>query len=249
MLNGCIVWHRADRVTLAGNRTSSARNLVGGLGDFVIAPTEQPLYVANAWNGRPSLEYDGAQRMTCQIPPFAGGEPLDPAISYTFFCVSQTQAVTGSFEAVFETALPANDPNSGIYASFNNISGVTTEGNFFFDSAANNDFATSSPVISPQPVIRTGIRNGTTQQMHYYENGVLASTPTNEGIRISTYANPQTLCVIGGQTLLEDVAFGSAFFTGQLFELILVNRPLANFELDLVHGYLAQRYVIPVGTL
>lgn len=247
-LSGCICWLRSDLgVTLSGSNVVTWANQAPGSSANAIAPSPfinatGPLVGAGGLNGRNYLSFNGTSHAFTWNLSYVGAQ----TIAFIFRSTDETAAsVSGiSFYTMFGTS-------SGV-----NYTSELTELNFSGYTIVN--LIAVQPIFSFAPItvgygsgipffgsaghslISTYNNTGNASPSNYniFDNSASRSLTTSG-------AYDRTATSVGSIGARYDSSAGaSAFFTGELYEIIVYNRVLSGPEQSMLNTYISHLYAL-----
>ncbi|MES2619993.1 MAG: PKD domain-containing protein [Bacteroidota bacterium] len=224
-LSGLLVWLKPDSVVKdVNNRVSSWVNVVGGANFNQATANRQPLWVANVWNGKPAILFDGSDVLN------AGNAYNIGTSSRTIFIVAQSDSPTCTFYAKSTTNAASN--RIGL---INSGTGLTQ---IYYDNAGHN---LSTGTFPTGVNIWSTVINKTAQNLKLYKNSSQV-LPTVTGIQGGAYNfNSAFRFLLGAYNGPSDVG-QSTYLYGYIAEVIIYNRALSDNERNQVNQYLSSKY-------
>lgn len=226
--SGLRAWYRADfGVTVDALGVSQWMDASGNGFDFgQTDPARRPIWVGNAINGRPLVDFTDGERLKTSIANLhAGGNDLTVIIV----------AESARSQSTSNASMLDLDADSQRGFSVRQQSGVNNRFVLRWQNQAESLWqGMASPLDSPAaPQIATFVKGGSTQRV--WLNGLLASTET-----VDAYMRkPSAVLAVGGSVVQT-----SDYYNGRIAEVLIYNRALSDSERAIVISELGTRYAL-----
>ncbi|MDI1248811.1 MAG: hypothetical protein PSV13_08110 [Lacunisphaera sp.] len=228
--SGLRAWYRADKgVTKDANEKVSQWTDVSGQGFHVVQtanPVRQPLFVSEALNGQPAVQYDDTQKvlLTAGLADVAAG-----ANDTTVIAVVKPHSTPHYAGTIFSWGTDGNY-NLGLSAP------NTTANQFKLIWRDGMGDTRLSPVLNAaadQAQILSALKDGT--EAKTYVNGALQGSGTV----------PATMGLLPSQLAVGNGTYPYYAFHGQIAEVLVYNRALTSAERQSIEAALMAKYITP----
>ena len=202
--------------------------------------SRRPMYIANAINGLPALQFDGSSQYlyslnnntTPSAPPLVAGDD-----SYTMIAVFSAQPYTTGSPTIFSQAPNNLSASTTASLSIRNASPVLSFDSFATATDSDISIKTSTHYIAIMKLEDSAITSS--NNLSFYVN----NSSSNKTFSTSTYN-------IGSDAFFMSV-FGNVngnsyydYFKGYIGEVLVFDRALKNEELDTIMKYLSKKWGI-----
>lgn len=253
---GLTAWYRADHVTQDTKHVLTALRDSSGLGHVIVPGAKAPTVVANAINGHPALHFDGSESPLIDDQLDWSAEGFTVFVVAAFDTVLDKPVINSSNENI-ETpsqALVSDGGSAGLALGLNwngrpgaagGISRLDPATSYewpYANEQASDILVTARQYSAFTYASTKGKRN---EQANAWDCTLTISVFANGTPSIITRPFISMQQMNGGKKLQLAAASDRCPFKGNLAEILIFNRELADAERETVSTYLRGKYALP----